>query len=277
MRKPSPLPVPFVEPHDPRDDDLAPELLAVVADVARQSPSAALRARLGERLARSNAESAPMSTTLVRRSSTQRLADGVRAVQLYAAGEAPPRPGEPLLARRIAIEPGGRWDGPASTHQREILVLEGELVFGSERLGPRDFLVLPAGHAAAPMASEEGVVFYLRESSLPARLGDQPLLVRDAEAGWPDFAPGIQRRVLWQRDGLAALLYCAAPGASVPDHGHGHDEECLMVQGELFLDDQLLRQGDYQLAPAGTGHRSTFTDTGAVLFAHGDLDLAFRA
>ena len=79
----------------------------------------------------------------------------------------------------------------------------------------------------------------------------------DFMAGWPAFAPGIRRRVLWQRDGQAALLYHAQAGAQVPHHTHGHDEECLMVQGELFLDDVLLQPGDYQLAPAGTGHRIT--------------------
>ncbi|GAB3765704.1 hypothetical protein GCM10028796_23510 [Ramlibacter monticola] len=71
------------------------------------------------------------------------------------------------------------------------------------------------------------------------------------------------------------MLYYARPGASVPMHTHGHDEECLMVQGELFLDDMLLQEGDYQLAPAGTGHRITETDTGVVIYAHGDLDLKF--
>ena len=48
-----------------------------------------------------------------------------------------------------------------------------------------------------------------------------------------------------------------------------------MVQGELFLDDLLLQHGDWQLAPAGTGHHTTATDTGVVIYAHGDLDLQF--
>jgi quercetin dioxygenase-like cupin family protein len=99
--------------------------------------------------------------------------------------------------------------------------------------------------------------------------------VRDAEAGWPEFAPGIRRRVLWQHGTQAALLYHADAGARVPQHRHGHDEECLMLQGELFLDDLLLQPGDYQLAPAGSGHRVTETDTGVVIYAHGDLDLQF--
>ena len=71
------------------------------------------------------------------------------------------------------------------------------------------------------------------------------------------------------------MLYHADPGAQVPQHRHGHDEECLMVQGELFLDDLLLQTGDYQLAPACSGHRVTQTDTRVVLYAHGDLDLQF--
>jgi quercetin dioxygenase-like cupin family protein len=71
------------------------------------------------------------------------------------------------------------------------------------------------------------------------------------------------------------MLYWAQPGAQVPLHTHGHDEECLTLQGEIFLDDVLLQAGDYQLAPAGSRHRITETDAGAVIYAHGDLDLNF--
>lgn len=99
--------------------------------------------------------------------------------------------------------------------------------------------------------------------------------MRDVDAGWLDYAPGIRRRVLWQHEGQAAMLYYAQAGAAVPKHSPGHDEDCLMVQGELFLDDVLLQEGDYQLAPACTGHRITETDTGVVIYAHGDLDLKF--
>ena len=115
----------------------------------------------------------------------------------------------------------------------------------------------------------------MREALLPAAAGMAPSTVHDGLAGWPDYAPGIQRRVLWQHAGQAAMLYFAQPGATVPLHTHGHDEECLMVQGELFLDDTLLQEGDYQLAPAGTGHGITETDIGVVIYAHGDLDLKF--
>ena len=43
------------------------------------------------------------------------------------------------------------------------------------------------------------------------------------------------------------------------------------------FDDQLLQPGDYQIAPAGTAHGGLCTDTGVLLFAHGDLDLDVTA
>jgi hypothetical protein len=168
---------------------------------------------------------------------------------------------------------------PAQARARhcEWLLLSGSAWCGDDLLSQRDYHVTPAGHAAPTWTSPEGALLFLRESAQPAAPGDVPFTVRDAAAGWPDFAPDIQRRVLWQRDGQAALLYYAQAGAQVPQHTHGHDEECLMLQGELFLDDLLLQPGDYQLAPAGTGHRITETDTGVVIYAHGDLDLKFVA
>jgi quercetin dioxygenase-like cupin family protein len=151
------------------------------------------------------------------------------------------------------------------------------VVLGDEHLRLRDYHVAPAPCPARELRTEEGALLFLRESAARAGADTTPLTVRDADAGWPDYAPGIQRRVLWQHAGEAAMLYYAQPGAAVPLHTHGHDEECLMVQGELFLDDVLLQPGDYQLAPAGTGHRITETDTGVVIYAHGDLDLRFVA
>jgi len=41
----------------------------------------------------------------------------------------------------------------------------------------------------------------------------------------------------------------------------------------LFQDDYLLREGDYQLAPSGSLHQTVDTDTGALIYAHGDLEM----
>ncbi len=260
---------------DSHDDDLSP-LLSEPFARAWAAPAPGLPGRmgerLGERLERSLKAEQGMVTVRRRRTQPQALADGVQQRWLYRAptGRAP-RPGEPRAASVIELKAGGRLQLPAGG-PCEFLVLRGSVEIDGERLSLRDFLLLPAGSTPL-LTSSDGAHVFVREAEGEGAV--ERALVRDQEAGWPEFAPGIRRRVLWSGGGQAALLYRADPGASVPNHSHGHDEECLMVQGELFLDDVLLQTGDYQLAPAGTGHRITETDTGVVLYAHGDLDLRF--
>jgi quercetin dioxygenase-like cupin family protein len=280
----NPLPLRIDAAPDPVDRDIEPLLDEPFASAwaaegaAGAASSGALRGKLLERLSASRAASAAMVTSRLKRLATTVLAPGVTARTLYVApADRSLRPGEPLRARWVELQPGSRWQGPEATCHREWLVLRGSVDIGDERLTLRDYHVMPAGASPAVLASQDGACLFLRESALEAAATDAALTVHDADAGWPEYAPGIRRRVLWQRDGQAALLYLAQPGAAVPQHSHGHDEECLMVQGELFLDDLLLQEGDYQLAPAGTGHRITETDTGVVIYAHGDLDLKFVA
>jgi quercetin dioxygenase-like cupin family protein len=283
----SPLPLPILDTPAPAADDWTPLLTAPFAQAWEASPGAdrasALKGRLAERLAASRAAAAPMHTVRRRHAARTALTPGVHEETLYQApSTAPARAGEPWRARLLQLDAGAQLSpeclGP-DLHQRhrEWLVLQGDLEMGGEPLRLRDYQVTPAGLPTPALRSQGGALVFLRESAPLPGAAASALTVRDHEAGWPEYAPGIRRRVLWQHGGQAALLYCAAPGAQVPNHTHGHDEECLMVQGELFLDDTLLQPGDYQLAPAGTGHRVTETDTGVVIYAHSDLDLRFVA
>jgi hypothetical protein len=203
------------------------------------------------------------------------LADGVAARALYEAADVDARRGEPARVRIVELAAGARWrsdllPGVVS----EWLVMDGCVALDGTPLQPRDYQRRAATDPAPVLHSSAGARLYVRESRGGA---DEALsTVLDACTPWQDFAPGIRRRVLWTDGREAALLYLADPGAAVPQHGHGHDEECLMLDGEVFLDDLLLCRGDWQLAPAGTAHESVGTDTGGVLFAHGDLDLDIR-
>lgn len=277
MNRPLPI-LPAPEIVDPELAPLLAEPFAGAWDLPAPDTAPALRARLGARIAATRAAEARMVTTRRRHAVRETLAPGVTLQTLYRAAQAPHRPGEPLRAMLIDLAPGATLPAEAlagARNHREWLVMAGRVQCDGEWLSLRDYHLRPAGHPSPTLASADGALLFLRESPLPAGPGDVPQTVRDADAGWPDYAPGIQRRVLWQRAGQAALLYYAQPGASVPGHEHGHDEECLMVQGELFLDDLLLQAGDYQLAPAGTGHQVTQTDTGVVIYAHGDAELRF--
>ncbi len=245
----------------------------------------AVRQRLLARVAATQAAAGGLTTRRRRLVPSEALAPGVGVQTLYQhAPGTPTRPGEPQRVRLFDLAPGATlqpqdWcPAPAQLQQRELLVLAGSVEMAGLVLALRDFQLLPAGAPAPALHAAAGALLFVREAWPPATEAaphTHAVTVRDADAGWPDFAPGIQRRVLWQHQGLAAMLYLAQPGAQVPNHRHGHDEECLMVQGELFLDDLLLQAGDYQLAPAGSGHRVTHTDTGVVLYAHGDLELQF--
>jgi quercetin dioxygenase-like cupin family protein len=245
---------------------------------------AAIGERLKARVQASHSAEAGLVTVRRRRAQPRPLGAGVSEELLYLAKPGLAlRPGEPQRARLIQLAAGSEPEPDllaAAAQHREWLVLSGELTADGLAVGERDYIVTPAGSPSPAWRAQTAACLFVRES-LPADSGSSSsaglALVRDAEAGWPDFAPGIQRRVLWQHAGQAAMLYYAQPGAMVPNHMHGHDEECLMVQGELFLDDVLLQPGDYQLAPAGSGHRLTHTDTGVVIYAHGDLDLQFVA
>ena len=289
-----PLPLGAPMAGAPADDGvaLAPVLAEPLALALATEPPAggALRSRLLARAAASRQAEQGMVTARRRRLPHRALADGVTVQALYAApADRALRPGEPLRVRLFELAEGALLPaalladaagGGAADHggpcQREWLVLQGAVAADGLALAARDYHVVPAGQPQPAWRCRAAALLFLRESApLPGSAGEPASTVRDAEAGWPDFAPGIRRRVLWQRQGQAALLYHADPGAQVPRHTHGHDEECLMVQGELFLDDLLLQAGDYQLAPAGTGHRITATDTGVVIYAHGDLDLRF--
>jgi hypothetical protein len=259
-------PLAIQPPPDAPDPALAPLLDGPFAHAWQATPAMSVAAeadharrnRLMARVRAGRAAEASMVTVRHRAQAQQPLAAGATAQMLYRAEAGRPvRPGEPLRARLITLQPEARLgatplgDPTEPAHHREWLVMEGTLSLGGITLGPRDYHVQPAGQPWPELvAGPQGARLFLRESDTAAQPSDAASTVRDADAGWPDFAPGIQRRVLWQRDGQAALLYLAQPGAQVPQHSHGHDEECLMVQGELFLDDLLLQQGDYQLAPA---------------------------
>jgi quercetin dioxygenase-like cupin family protein len=230
-------------------------------------PRPAVRERLLERIALSARASRQFVTVRWQPEPTERPAPGVEVRTLYEGGPGPRRAGEPLRVRLIQLAAGACWNAQLAARHGEWLLMRGAARLGSLTLQQHDY---HRADGADLLSSEQGALVYLRESAPLAR---PALTRRDADGGWDDFAPGIRRRLLSDIDGEAALLYRAAPGAAVPRHGHRHDDECLMLEGELFLDDLLLRRGDYQIAPAGTVHGAVLAETGVLLFAHGDIEL----
>lgn len=234
-----------------------------------------VRAQLLARVAHSAAASEAF-TTVRRHHAAASPRDGVWMRSLYASRGSALRPGEPLCTQWVELGTGARWcPGAASPGvQREWLVVRGDVRLHDAAMLAGDYRIEPAAWAArAELTSAGGALVYVRDALVGPNRGVPAYISRAADAHWEDYAPGIRRRTLWCNGALGAFLFHALPGASVPTHRHHHDEECLMLEGELYIDDELLRAGEYQLAPAGTLHRSVQTETGALLYAHGDVEL----
>ena len=86
---------------------------------------------------------------------------------------------------------------------------------------------------------------------------------------WSSFAEGADALDLQTHGGVASMLLRIAPGAQLPDHGHELNEDCFMLDGDMYLGDVLMRAGDYQLALAGGRHVGIASDEGGLFYFHG--------
>lgn len=235
----------------------------------------ALRRRLRTRISQSVRDHAGLLTVRARTGGWWKVKAGIRAKPLWR-GTA----GNSVL---LEFAPGTAL--PVHRHRwtEEGIVLRGGLQMGDLELGPGDYHVSPAGSRHAPIRSRQGALAYLRGTSLghlpftllelaggllPHAGSAARTIFADAD-GWREAAPGLSRKDLWSDGRLASRFYRLEPGARQEGHAHPLPEECLMLEGELFLGDILLQAGDYQLAPAGSRHGPVSTDVGALLFVHG--------
>ena len=90
---------------------------------------------------------------------------------------------------------------------------------------------------------------------------------------WQPFAPGIERKVLFQQAGTFAFLLRLKAGAVIPAHEHASHEECLVLAGEVEIDGRVVRRDDFHFAPQGVRHTPIRARSAALLYlrsAHPD-------
>jgi quercetin dioxygenase-like cupin family protein len=205
-------------------------------------------------------------------------APGARVRTLWAGTDA--------RAELWRLAPGAALPWPDAALGQELLVVGGQLDSAEGSLKRYDHLLHEAASRVALAAGPDGADVYVRQ-----RLTPGPVL----EAHWWALAEGRARRSAgldrrWFRTApgvevlrlagdarVVSMLVRFDAGASVPDHGHDLDEDCLVLDGEMFLGDILLRAGDYQLAPAGGTHWGEMSDVGCVFFFHGAIDPVLNA
>ena len=126
--------------------------------------------------------------------------------------------------------------------------------------------------ALAPVAPDEK-----RSRELRARVLEQVrsagrseagayLTVRAGEGAWVALTERVTMKVLHSTGPGKSFLLRLEPGAALPAHDHAADEECLVLEGEVWLGDIHVHAGDYHLAPKGTPHGVVISPTGALLF-----------
>ena len=170
-------------------------------------------------------------------------------------------------------------------HLEEGIVLSGSLQLDDKELTQFDYHVSPAGSRHGRIQSKQGALAYLRGTSLGQPLamfkevmgGLLPknnmasVSVQTHQGDWIEVQKGLFQKDLWTDGIVVSRFFRLEPGTTIAGHYHSLDEECMILNGELFLGDILLQGGDYQLAPAGTEHLDIFSDTGALLYVRGAI------
>lgn len=245
-----------------------------VDDTHAAAPQGGARERLLARVHQSAESHRALLTVRRRHRELVAVADGVTRSLLFTTSSASEgrRPGEALSLSLLELAPGACVeDGLAlAGHASEWLVLRGDLLIDSVALGPLDQRVRPATAGEPRLTTHGGALVYLRDGGAETVTESVSCA---ADARWRPYAPGIERRVLWERGVAVAFIARAIDGALVPPHAHLLDEECLMLEGDLFTGDILLREGEFQLAPSGFNHGVVQAASDCVVYIRGDAQV----
>lgn len=214
--------------------------------------------------------------TTVRRNATpwRDLMKGVRGRDLRSTAD-----GSSVL---LMLAPGASLPMHRHRHLEEGIVLSGRMQMGDLDLGPGDYHVSFPGSRHDRITSAEGCVTYLRGTSLGNVFGlavellgglmpgsgAEPLTIREADEDWRQLAEGVVEKRLWQADGRLSRFVRLAAGSHYRPGGYRGECEFMVVAGEAFFGDILLRQEEWHLAPAGTQHDEISSDCGATYFVH---------
>lgn len=231
--------------------------------------------RLSPRLARSAAQTRHHVTARAAEMRREPGPDGVAVRVAYDIGDATALPGEPTRIRLVDVSAGMRVElSVDATAESAWLVIDGEAQIGGVHCAALDYQQRIPGESRVALSSAQGARVMLRESRPGAHTPHTPRTTRADQMAWEPLGDGISRRLLAPPQGAAAAyLVRMAAGAAAPAHRHGHAEECLLLDGEMYLDDVLLFGGDFQFARGGGQHHEASSQHGVLLAVHGDLDL----
>jgi anti-sigma factor ChrR (cupin superfamily) len=247
-------------------------------------PHAAVQQRLLQKVQKSRADHTHFITVRLGDTPWSHEQNGVRTRLLHT------RP--TLRSRLLALRCGAALPDLNDAKAQEIVVLEGALNTAQACFEPQSLLIRTGAQSdQTAIRAQTRTLLFVRErltphAALPAAEAQwwpedkTPFWATAASqepTAWLPFSPGVHIKPLRGSDESISILAKFAPGASVAAHGHDLDEDCIMLQGDLYLGDILLREHEYQLAPQGSRHGILASDFGAILYFHGALDESLKS
>ena len=176
----------------------------------------------------------------------------------------------------VQLQAGAKFTWPEAAVAQEVLVIEGSLLDGSDSpLTTYQHRLMRC--SGPPMwAGAQGAKLYVRQLICIEALPQAELQWWTQEPDvvpteWLPLSDGVDLKSLRCVGDVISKLDRLAPGAKVCEVGHLLDGDCLMLEGDLFLGDILLRERDYQMAPAGVERTNGMSETGALFYFHGCL------
>ncbi len=106
------------------------------------------------------------------------------------------------------------------------------------------------------------------------REGDGSQTIRPDDGQWVPLQPRIQMKLLRREGDTASYLLRLEAGAILVPHDHPHEEECVVLEGEVELGDDWFGAGSFHRVPAGVPHRAIRARTASLLFLRGALPSA---
>lgn len=117
-----------------------------------------------------------------------------------------------------------------------------------------------------PIAPPAECAARLRERVLAgAREADKITIPADA-GKWRVIAPKVSMKMLHVTPESRSFLLRLEPGGRLAPHDHPGDEECMVLEGEVYLGDVHATAGTFHLAPKGTHHAEIRSTTGTLLY-----------
>jgi quercetin dioxygenase-like cupin family protein len=107
------------------------------------------------------------------------------------------------------------------------------------------------------------------------RVSEEPReqTIRADSLEWQQAGPNVWSKVLRkdQDSNVQMVLFRIAPGGVVPAHAQAHEEECLVLEGEIFIGRHRVGRGDLHIAQPGASDRHIVTHTGAVVLIRSQM------